>query len=1288
MSCSPACAVAHFLLNLVLLVLTLGPCSSSGTTTYCVQPDSEFEINTLSTSDGNTSCHPLSYYVDNSSRYFTSNTELVFLPGVFTLHDVISVSLVDTLSLVGSGRGDSASLVQCSHSTPAGIAITNSSNIAIHSLAFLQCSHSAVSIENNNHTALAFVNVTNLTVSGATVNESVGIGLFIYEVFGSSSISNSLFASNSPFSANGSCNRYISSGNAFVILKECPMDTSPTQFLIDSSSFLYGVGTVSKSPGLYMEIETYACTTVHVILENSIFNGNVNNGNEGGNIAIELLCYTGFENTLIELRGNTIANGSANHGGGLYMAIFSVDLPITLQSQANACSYMLVVNDSCFVGNHAVVEGGGLSISNSYKVVFGAAIKGKTHINNCTFSKNTVDSGGYGEAVIVDGFLNFQKQKVSSFEVTFDDCVFENNHQTPHTDAKLSYPATGAVFVLEAQDGVEFSDCIFRGNNNTALLVARSNVIFRGSIIFLGNSGYDGGGINFCSRSYVYFGNKTIVTFQNNTAQNSGGGIYVASQCPELKPGCFYQFVVNVTEMIATNSVQVIMNDNRANYAGSAIYGGDVEQCYVFVQGYNGPDIFPKVFQVPNITADNLSPVSSMPIRVCLCSSSSGICSDNHFQCSVYPGETISVLAVAVGQGGGVVPGIVIASPRDAIQGGQYAQKVQRSCKNLAYTLHSNGSTGTNVTLNIEKPDLYEGGHSHSAPVIQALFKSCPLGFTLKHSPKVCDCMDVLTTVSQNVKCHFQRGTPVILRSQGTTWIGDSSHSHHWRLNVSQAILISSNCLQHTYCTDHSVQLEVNDSRITNQNSQCTSHRNGILCGSCSDGYGVTSDFYCVKCIDNIFGELAYIVFFFTVGLSIVLILFWWGYSITDGKFNGLIFYANILQNQALFFHIGPKPERMNTWLQVFIGVMNLKYNWGCLYDGMDVYARVWVEYVFPLYLFLVTAAIIFASRWSIRISRLVIARAPNNIATLLLMMYVNLIQTAIYGLSWAIICYQFRDGRTSTIKVWLYDGNIEYLRGRHIYLFAFSVIVIALSFPYTLSLLLIQPLRSYSHLRPLRWVQRLKPLFDAYTGPYKTRYHFWPGLLLLARNLLLVVFAMNNGGDPKVSLGCVVLVCSILQAVAWGLGGVYRRQALDALESFFFFNLIFLSIIMIYAINNKQSGLIQIAVDTSVGVSFLIALGLSAYSFYKHTRQRFQRGLVNCYRRCTQIRENFQVWRNDFRNNQQNNAFARHPLPTQQLPASQQLPQPNVSTVRRVAGRDEMTECSLLLPHDPVTSS
>ena len=88
-----------------------------------------------------------------------------------------------------------------------------------------------------------------------------------------------------------------------------------------------------------------------------------------------------------------------------------------------------------------------------------------------------------------------------------------------------------------------------------------------------------------------------------------------------------------------------------------------------------------------------------------------------------------------------------------------------------------------------------------------------------------------------------------------------------------------------------------------------------------------------------------------------------------------------------------------------------------------------------------------------------------------------------------------------------MYDGNIEYLHGKHIPLFVAALLFAILTLPYAFVLLFIRCLRRRSNTKLLFWVTKLKSLFDAYTGPYKDWYHFWMGLLLLFRNILFLLF-------------------------------------------------------------------------------------------------------------------------------------------------------------------------------------
>ena len=41
----------------------------------------------------------------------------------------------------------------------------------------------------------------------------------------------------------------------------------------------------------------------------------------------------------------------------------------------------------------------------------------------------------------------------------------------------------------------------------------------------------------------------------------------------------------------------------------------------------------------------------------------------------------------------------------------------------------------------------------------------------------------------------------------------------------------------------------------------------------------------------------------------------------------------------------------------------------------------------------------------------------------------------------------------------------------------------------------------------------------DSYRAPYKAKHHYWPGLLLMVRFVLYMVFAFNIQEDPKITL-------------------------------------------------------------------------------------------------------------------------------------------------------------------------
>ena len=85
--------------------------------------------------------------------------------------------------------------------------------------------------------------------------------------------------------------------------------------------------------------------------------------------------------------------------------------------------------------------------------------------------------------------------------------------------------------------------------------------------------------------------------------------------------------------------------------------------------------------------------------------------------------------------------------------------------------------------------------------------------------------------------------------------------------------------------------------------------------------------------------------------------------TVSKGHINGIIFYADVIRiSQTVFFPI----EGGGTFLILFIAWLNLDLGIEmCFYDGLDAYAKTWLQFVFPLYVWLMVIAIIVASHYS-----------------------------------------------------------------------------------------------------------------------------------------------------------------------------------------------------------------------------------------------------------------------------------------------------------------------------------
>ena len=382
---------------------------------------------------------------------------------------------------------------------------------------------------------------------------------------------------------------------------------------------------------------------------------------------------------------------------------------------------------------------------------------------------------------------------------------------------------------------------------------------------------------------------------------------------------------------------------------------------------------------------------------------------------------------------------------------------------------------------------------------------------------------------------------------------------------------------------------------LSTPDKQCAMHRTGILCGACQPGFSLAlGTSQCLKCSNN---YLALLLVFAVAGLGLVFLLFACNLTVTEGTLNGLIFYANIIWiNRSIYF-----PAMATNAFTIFIAWINLDLGiQTCFYDGLDTYAKVWLQFVFPFYIWLLVAAMTYLSYRFSRVAGLIGNNAVKVLSTLLLLSYAKLQHTIIAALSVTTLTYP--DG--SRELLWLYDANVQYFHSKHIPLLISALLVLVLlALPYTLLLFLIQWIRRFGGKRwkIQKWIAKLLPLFDAYTAPYKFQYQFWTGFLLLARSILFLVFAVNYSDQASWNLVATVITCLFILTVAWSLNGVYQKKCLDILESSFLLNLGILSVVTLYY-KLIQQGNQAAVMYTSVGAALIKFAVAVVYHFFWKT--------------------------------------------------------------------------------------
>ena len=703
---------------------------------------------------------------------------------------------------------------------------------------------------------------------------------------------------------------------------------------------------------------------------------------------------------------------------------------------------------------------------------------------------------------------------------------------------------TSGIVVNSAKTSITLINCTITDNRNTGFRIkGEAQVIFaeHPSHIVNNTSPVNGGGIWISQGITMSF--FTQVSFARNVAKGVGGAIYVDDDevLNNKNRDCSLRYKHEITSYFW---------DNYGELGGNDIYGGSYWDCcykpfgkdcekatsseHLFRKQVNCHDN--QMLNISGFQNKLPSKITSDPIGVCICGTNNQtICHVRKIDVEIYPSESIHLSLATVGVCGGFSPGELVTSKGnyiDVLLQDTNQETSGKHCKNFTYKIepHLLNKTGSFFLRYKENP-----GRTHlngSLLSISVSFLSCPLGLVL--SENKCQCSTVIRSIN-GTQCNIYWMPHPIERS-GNNWL---SYNEEYNCTVAH-----NNC-PFDYCNTSTVYLN-----LTHPDLQCTNGRSGILCGACQEGLSLMlGSNKCESCTDD---YLLLVIGFILAGVALVIFLLVFNLTVSVGSINGLLFYANLVKlNEAALFPNGasiPVLSQFIAWLNLDLGIQT------CFFNGLDGYWKTWLQFVFPLYIWLLIGIIIIACYYSGKVSRLCGNNAVPVLATLVLMSYNKLLRAITNSSMFVMIKCEATEMHWS---VWSVDGNINYLSSKHTPLLLIALLFLLIGLLYTGLVFSIQWLQRYSgkccHKSSHDPVVRLKPFLDAYTGPYKNKYRYWTGLLLIIRLLLTTVFSYTTGTMPIINNYIISFITSVLLILS---KGVYRKRYLNVLEIFHLLNL------------------------------------------------------------------------------------------------------------------------------------
>ena len=656
---------------------------------------------------------------------------------------------------------------------------------------------------------------------------------------------------------------------------------------------------------------------------------------------------------------------------------------------------LLTMNSSVVIANNVATE---------YATVYLDKCEVSISGEHVIFSNNIGSFVAYSTYVSFMGYTNFLNNQINAQDynileggaitlflsvVHFDgSCNVSHNHadnggairsseSKVYVNANLTVThnsaneSGGGIYLYNSE--MNCSDCSLQLSHNTAKsrgggihaiastikLHSEYNTSF---VVFTNNTAEKGGGLSMESNSKLYMlGGYEITVYYEGNSADYGAAMFVdddtyTSTCSrKLKGECFFQVLGKFKKYLQ-------FSHNTATYSGSTLYGGLLDRCAVspFVQKPpSNLGLDPK-FKTNGLVhfksatnSTNLS-ISSGPVKVCHCDNEEYDCELNYtLSKSVRKGEVFTVSVVAVDQVSQPVNATIQSSLTHSESGlaeGQLLREIRDKCTDLSFSITST-QCQEELSLYASDGPCRDADSSKLTYNIKFLPCECPIGFQLSETSQsncTCDCH---RNISHYVTCDIHRES-FVRKYTSNVWISYDNSSGY---------LVYLNC-PYDYCKPLN-STSVNLNQLNGADAQCAFNRSSLLCGSCEPGLSLSlGSSLCLSCPIHWPALLTSItIAAILAGIALVTLLLTLNMTVAVGTLNGLLLYVNILSaNRSILL-----PFQEQDYITVLISWLNLELGIDtCYFEGMDTYAKTWIQLVFPFYILVLSSRSHF-SDWS-----------------------------------------------------------------------------------------------------------------------------------------------------------------------------------------------------------------------------------------------------------------------------------------------------------------------------------